>query len=150
MWRFATPADDDAIIEMCLALNEEDPGPEPVSATQVRRTLAVLRAEPSRGHPVVSEVAGRIAGYALLIAFWSNELGGEVCTVDELYVQPVYRHRGLGAELFQLLLHDDSLWSGNAVAVGLEVSPDNVRALDWYRRLGFSGRNLALHIRRKR
>lgn len=52
-WRNATPADDDAIVEMCLALNAEDPG-EPVAETQIRRTLAELRAHPVRGKAVLA------------------------------------------------------------------------------------------------
>jgi hypothetical protein len=42
---------------------------------------------------VVCDVERRTVGYALLISFWSNELGGEVCNIDELFVAPVYRRR---------------------------------------------------------
>ena len=73
---------------MCLGLYREDPGPRPVAREQIEHTLAMLRDEPSRGRVLVLEVDGRPEGYALLIAFWSNELGGEVCEVDELFVNP--------------------------------------------------------------
>jgi len=87
-WRLATEADDAAIVAMCLALNTEDAGQERIEAAQVERTLAVLRAEPWRGRAVVLDDGGDRVGYALLISFWSNELGGELCQVDELYVAP--------------------------------------------------------------
>jgi len=148
MWRSANPDDDDTIIEMCLALTAEDPWPEPVHEPQVRRTLATLRAEPGRGRAVVAEVDGQTAGYALLIAFWSNEFGGEICLVDEVYVRLEFRGHGLGRELFDGLHAGATLWPGPAVAIGLEVTTGNLRARDWYQRLGFSGSNTVLHRRR--
>src|SRR5579862_851219 len=94
MWRMAQPADDQTIIEMCLQFYSEDPGLEPVTAEHMRRTLETLRREPSRGRAVVLEVDGQTVGYSLLIAFWSNEFGGDVCEIDELFVAP--SHRGVG------------------------------------------------------
>jgi GNAT superfamily N-acetyltransferase len=148
MWRLARTDDDDAIVAMCLALVAEDPWPEPVHEPQVRRTLATLRSEPARGRAVVAEVAGQIAGYALLVEFWSNEFGGEVCIVDEVYVRPEYRNHGVGRALFDQLHAGTALWPGPAVAVGLEVTTGNVRARAWYQRIGFSGSNTVLHRRR--
>jgi hypothetical protein len=49
MWRLATASDDEAIVSMCMELNTEDPGPNPVQPQQVRLTLAKLREEPNRG-----------------------------------------------------------------------------------------------------
>lgn len=144
MWRLATDQDDDAVTARCLALNAEDPGPRPVTAAQVRRTLAVLRAEPARGRTAVLEVDGSVRGYALLIAFWSNELGGELCVVDELFVDAALRGRGLGSELFRSLADSRELWPAPIVALGLEVRPDNGRARALYERLGFRGENLFL------
>jgi hypothetical protein len=86
MWRVATAFDDEGIVSMCMALNSEDPGPAPVEPEQVRRTLAKLREQSNRGRAVVCDMDGRAVGYALLISFWSNELGGEVCNIDELFV----------------------------------------------------------------
>src|SRR5260370_18868596 len=104
MWRLATASDDEAIVSMCVALNAEDPGPNPVQSQHVRRTLAKLREEPNRGRAVVCDFEGRTVGYALLISFWSNELGGEVCNIDELFVAPQYRGRGLATALFGSLI----------------------------------------------
>src|SRR5262249_14368159 len=100
MWRPAKPDEDEAIVAMCLALNAEDPG-EPVTADQVRRTLAAFRAEPVRGRAVVAEVGAEVVGYALLVSFWSNEWGGEICAIDELYVAPAHRAQGIGTRLFE-------------------------------------------------
>ena len=146
VWRGATADDEQAVVALCLALNLEDPGPRPVTAAQVVGTLRTLRAEPFRGRAVVLEVGGLVRGYALLVSFWSNELGGEVCNVDELYVSPDARSQGHGRELFDRLAQ---LWGRPPVAVALETSPANERARAFYRGLGFDGENVAL-IRRER
>jgi GNAT superfamily N-acetyltransferase len=148
MWRIARISDDEAIVLMCMALNADDPGPTPVRPEQVRRTLTKLRAESARGLAVVCEVDGHTVGYALLISFWSNELGGEVCNVDELFVAPDYRGRGLATALFGALAdRQPSLWPIRPAALALEVSPQNERAGALYRRLGFEGKNLAMRRR---
>jgi len=145
MWRVAMIADDEAIVSMCMALNAEDPGPAPVRPDQMRRTLIKLREEPNRGRAVVCEVDGRAAGYALLISFWSNELGGDVCNIDELFVAPEYRGRGLATALFeQLSDRGQSLWPVRPAALALEVTPQNERARTLYERMGLRGKNVAM------
>jgi GNAT superfamily N-acetyltransferase len=147
MWRLATALDDESIVSMCMALNTEDPGPAPVHPRQVLRTLARLREEPYRGRALVCEVDGYPAGYALLISFWSNELGGEVCNIDELFVAPAFRGRGLAANLFTALTgSEQQLWPEKPVALELEVSPANKRARALYERLGFCGNNLSMRL----
>jgi GNAT superfamily N-acetyltransferase len=138
MWRVAKRADDRDISEMCLGLYAEDPSPLAVSEQNIRDTLSTLRAEPVRGRAVVLEVDGAIGGYAILISFWSNELGGEVIVVDELYVRPSYRNRGHARELLGSLARDNPLWPGGAVALDLEVTPQNERAAAFYLRVGFT------------
>jgi GNAT superfamily N-acetyltransferase len=134
MWRQATPEDREEIVSMCLALNREDPGFAPVEAEQVRGTLAVFERQPGRGRAVVAEVGDGVAGYALLVPFWSNELGGEVCEVDELYVRPERRNEGLGSALFEAI---DAGRFGAFAATALGVTPGNPGARRLYERLGF-------------
>jgi ribosomal protein S18 acetylase RimI-like enzyme len=140
-WRIAGANEDSAIVAMSLALYAHDPPPRGVSAAQVRSTLDAFRAEPVRGRAVVLDENGTIAGYAFLVSFWSNELGGEVCTIDELYVKPGSRRRGHSTALVRSLRHDRSLWPSRPVALELEVSPANQRARALYDRLGFRPRH---------
>ena len=148
-WRRAKPSDDGAIVRMCLALNQEDPGVAPIMHDQVTKTLEAFRSEPTRGRAVVVEIDGRVVGYALLASFWSNELGGEVCVVDELYIMPAFRRRGLAKELLESLRDGSALWPTTAVAIGLEVSPANTAARRLFERHGFVGTNTAMHLRRR-
>ena len=136
-WRPAGVDDDEAIVAMSLALYAEDPSPAPVSAAQVRATIERLRREPGRGLAAVLDIDGARGGYALLVAYWSNELGGEVCIIDELYVAPAWRSRGYATRLVDALVRGEVPWRERPVAVELEVSPKNAAASRLYERLGF-------------
>jgi GNAT superfamily N-acetyltransferase len=153
-WRLAEPRDDDRLIELSLRLYEEDPAETPVAREGVRRTLEVLRAEPVRGRVLACAIPGgadgqeRLVGYAILVSFWSNELGGETCEIDELFVEGPWRGQRLGTELLERLQEDRSLWPGRPVALCLQVTPDNARARALYERLGFRLRKNAMLVRR--
>ena len=137
MWRSASAEDDAAIVRLYVALNAEDPGTTRVDPAQAQRTLALFRSAPERGQCVVlDEGTGNIEGYALLVPYWSNELGGLVCCLDEMYVAPPARGRGRGSELLDLLAMGVHGWR-DAVALELEVSPANERARTLYERHGF-------------
>ena len=142
-WRLATPDDHARIVSRSLALFREDPGTKPMTAARVRKTLAVLSAEPGRGVAVVAEVGGVVVGYGLLCSFWSNELHGEICTVDEFYVDASHRGCGVGTALMQLLQRGGLRRFKGAVALELEVTPVNKRARALYERLGFAPRKNA-------
>lgn len=148
MWREARPEDDDAITALCIALYEEDPASDPVPAEHHTRTLATLRAEPMRGRVLALEEDGAVRGYAILVPYWSNELGGEILIIDELYVAPSHRSRGRGRALLEALAQGGGLWPEKPVALELEVTPSNVRARALYEQLGFRPkRNAALRMK---
>jgi GNAT superfamily N-acetyltransferase len=136
MWRIAQPADDDSIVELCLRLYDEDPGPLPFTLENMHTTLPALRRDPHRGRAVVLDIQGQVSGYALLIAFWSNELGGDICEVDELFVTPEHRNQGHGTMLFSLIA-EGNLWPAPIAAIVLGTTPDNATARRLYERLGF-------------
>ena len=82
----------------------------------------------------IMEYETNVAGYALLAKTFSQEAGGMVLWIDELYVMPEYRCYGLGYEFFAYLksnLHD------NVKRIRLEVEDSNKKAISLYKRLGF-------------
>jgi len=143
-WRAARDDEWQAVADLMLELYREDPAPTEVTRPQVLRTLARLAAEPLRGVAVVAPGEQGLDAYALLCSFWSNELGGEVCIIDELFVAPHARGRGVATGLVRGLLARKLPWFGAAVSVELEVTPSNHRARALYERLGFRAYKNAL------
>ena len=134
LWRIALAGDDVSIGQMCQRLYIEDPGQSPIPAENILRTLKELRHEPARGQAVVLEIDGELNGYALLIAYWSNEFDGEICQVDELFVVPEFRNQGYGSALFHAI---PDLWNREITAIALGTTPHNANARRLYERLGF-------------
>ena len=80
----------------------------------------------------IIEADGETAGYALTVPYFSQEAGGKILWVDELFVLPKFRGRGIAKEFFKF---SEGL-SGYA-ALRLEAEPDNERAIKLYKSLGF-------------
>ena len=73
-------------------------------------------------------------GYALLSKTYSQEAGGMVLWLEELYVRPQYRSMGLGTEFFEWLERSKS---SDIKRIRLEIEPENERAVSLYIRRGF-------------
>lgn len=129
------PARLDDVVRMMAGLYREDPAAQPVDPAGFPRTVRALLAEPARGLVVLMGSGGSVVGYALLIPYWSNEVGGVICFVDELFVEPGQRGRGWASGLFAWLAEERPF---GAVALGLEVTPGNQRARALYAGLGFT------------
>ncbi len=93
--------------------------------------------EAEKGNPYfdlfILEKDGEIAGYAMTLYSYSNEAGGKVVWIDELYVKPAFQSRGLGREFIGYI--KDKF--GEYARIRLEVESSNDGATRLYRREGF-------------
>lgn len=80
------------------------------------------------------ESEGAPAGYALIAKTYSHECGGLSIWIEEIYISPEDRGKGLGKEFFDYL---ETTYGGTARRFRLEVEPANQQAQRLYRRLGF-------------
>lgn len=101
----------------------------------IDKTFRHFAEHPDTGRLVVFTVSGELAGYAILVYFWSNESQGNVIDIDEVYVAPTYRSHGIGRQFFEWLKQSHGT---NAVGWSLQVSQSNKRARKLYERLGFA------------
>jgi len=129
---------------MMHELTYEDPSTEKITYKKISLTFSKLSNNPNRGRIVVFEKAKTIIGYAILIPYWSNEYGGIILHVDELYVKPEHRGRGIATSFLKQILSSKQ----GIVALQLEVTPTNTRAKNYYRKLGFR-KSKNLHLIRK-
>ena len=77
---------------------------------------------------------GEIAGYGLIAKTFSQEAGGMVYWLEELYIMEEYRSKGLGSEYFGYM--EDHKEEG-VTRFRLEVEKENERAWKLYKRQGY-------------
>lgn len=80
----------------------------------------------------ILEYENKPVGFALLAKTFSQEVGGIVIWIEELYVLDEYRGRGLGKEFFSFV--EENIPNSR---LRLEIEPDNQRAKKLYESLGF-------------
>ena len=135
----------DQVLRMMRELYATDAPDLGVDPSNFPATIERLLGEPSRGRIVLGMLDDAVAGYALLIPYWSNEFGGIVVLLDELLVEEEYRGRGIGRAFLRYL---DEHRPFEAVALALEVSPKNDAARGLYESMGFAERKLRMMTRR--
>jgi ribosomal protein S18 acetylase RimI-like enzyme len=81
------------------------------------------------------EYQGEIAGYSLLTFTYSNEAGGLVLWIDELYIAPDYQGKGLGTEIFAFI---KTTYTNQVSRIRLEVEKSNQNAIKLYRKHNFT------------
>lgn len=111
-----------------------DLGREPDQSKLLRVAEDALADE--RAHlRVARDAQGRAVGVVLAIEFWSVKFPGRSLWIEELYVTPDFRRRGIGRELVERLV----VWAHaeGFAGVELEAYRMNTAASVLYRSLGF-------------
>lgn len=106
----------------------------PVPVEYLERTFDELMRSENYAECYIFECDGKAVGYALLAKTFSQEAGGMVCWLEELYVRSQYRCRGIGKEFFALLQNEIC---PDMSRFRLEVERDNIKAISLYERMGF-------------
>ncbi|MEM7520729.1 MAG: GNAT family N-acetyltransferase [Pseudomonadota bacterium] len=86
-------------------------------------------------------------GYIAVCFGWSIEFGGLDAIVDELYIRPGVRGRGIATEA--LIALPKALASGGLRAVHLEVDRAHTAAISLYQRAGFAPREKYMFMSRQ-
>ena len=105
------------------------------SAERLARVLENAVANPARGFLLRALISGRIVGVAYVATILSAEHCGSVAWLEELYVMPDHRSRGIGTALVSAVL--ERAREMGSVAVDLEIDADHSRVASLYQRLGF-------------
>ena len=134
-FRDCTEADLPIVQNYVISLYKKAPLGMEMTPMKIHQTFQEFTLKPEKGRIIVFEIDNRVVGYAILVFFWSNEFGGDVIEIDELFVQEDYRDRGIGKTFFQWL---EETWHSQAVAFALQTTPTNERAIAFYQRMGFS------------
>lgn len=134
MIREMKPEDRDLFIEMADDFYHSDAVSHAVPVDHFQKTFEeILKKGPYvRGY--ILETDGNPVGYLLLSFTYSNEAGGMVAWIEEIYVIKDCRGRGLGKEVFHFL---EKEYGKKVKRFRLEVTQENVRAASLYQRMGY-------------
>jgi ribosomal protein S18 acetylase RimI-like enzyme len=105
------------------------------SAQALARVSEDVANDPARGLILVARENGRVVGVAYVATILSMDHCGLVAWLEELYVSPDYRHRGIGTALITEVLKQAR--EAGIVAIDLEVDSRQSRAIAFYQQIGF-------------
>ena len=94
----------------------------------------------------IIECDGELAGYAISFCYWSNEYGGLILGIDELYIRRLHRRKGIASTVIRRLIREGSHDQSYA---GIEVSMHscNEDAVKFLTALGIPEHEQSSHVR---
>jgi ribosomal protein S18 acetylase RimI-like enzyme len=119
---------------MIKSLYSDDPYGDKMNDEKIEATVNFFQAHPDHGKILLITGDGIVMGYAIIVYFWSNEYGGAVILLDELFIRSEFRGKSIGTGFVRNLISTES---GRCKAIFLEVVPSNGRALEFYQKIGF-------------
>lgn len=141
--RPAAPADVPALVALMGAFYAESDYPLPTA--NATRAFAALLADPRLGGAWLAHLDGTHVGHVVLTVSFSMEYGGLRGFVDDLYVRPAARGRGVAAALLGAVR--DACTERGVRALHVEVGAENEIARRLYARAGFAdGGHLLLSL----
>jgi ribosomal protein S18 acetylase RimI-like enzyme len=108
----------------------------PFDEGEVGTALGKFLADAELGKAWLIWVGERAAGYVILTLGYSFEFRGRDAFIDELYVAPEFRRRGLGRLAMEFV--EERAREMGVNAVHLEVDRENQPARELYRRSGYA------------
>lgn len=136
MKRF-TVADWDDYLAMSREFYASEATDHPVPEIHFRRTFdETVSGSPLARGWMIRNQEGRAVGYLLASITWSNEFGGRVAWLEELYLRPETRGQSLGRKTMEMAIAELKE-TDNLSGFRLEVAPANESISQLYQKLGF-------------
>ncbi len=132
-FRAASEADAPSLLPMMGALWEHEG--IPFHDATILPPLLDLLADPTLGGVWLALVDGATAGYAMGTWGFSTEQGGRFLLLDELFVLPEFRGKGVGRAALAFV--EETAIGEGAGAVRIEVAEENLGARELYRSAGY-------------
>lgn len=134
-WRPLCERDRADYTEMATAFYASEAVDHPIPVSHIEETFEELMRSDVYAVGYLCEYDGETAGYALCAKTFSQEAGGMVLWVEELYVKDAFRGRGIGK---RFLSDMTALCPSQYARIRLETEKDNHRAVRLYESLGFT------------
>lgn len=125
--------DSEAIVALLLGQFEEHA--IETGAERLGQAVREMLRNDNLGFLLLAKAGARTIGVAAAALTWTLEHGGKAAWLDELYVEPEYRGKGVGTALLRAAL--EAAQRSGCAAVDLEVDEEHARAENLYKREGF-------------
>ena len=132
MFRSITEADRELYYRYADIFYHTDVVNAPVPTENYRVTFDEMMRSDTYVTGYIFEDGGEPCGFVLLSRTFSQEAGGLSVTIEEIYIDPEHRSKGLATEFFEWLKSDKSI-----MRLRLEVEDHNKGAMRLYERMGF-------------
>ena len=132
MFRRITEADREMYYRYADIFYHTDVVNAPVPTENYRVTFDEMMRSDTYVTGYIFEDGGEPCGFVLLSRTFSQEAGGLSVTIEEIYIDPEHRSKGLATEFFEWLKSDKSI-----MRLRLEVEDHNKGAMRLYERMGF-------------
>jgi ribosomal protein S18 acetylase RimI-like enzyme len=144
-FELAQEADVETLLGLARAFHFEEG--RPLDSASETAVMQIVRGEPL-ARAWIARIEQRAVGYVVVTLGYSIEYGGRDGFIDDLYLVPQLRGRGLGKKIL-----DFTLCQAARLGIGtlhLEVETDNEPATRLYRSSGFEATGRRLMRRRLR
>lgn len=130
-----TPQYEEAFYTMCSQFFSSPAVCHPISREAMKTTFQTALSDSPymRGLMILEEETP--IGYLLLSFTYSNEVGGMVVWIEEIFISEVHRSKGYGKQVLQWII---STYSDKVKRFRLEVTKENTSARKLYESFGFS------------
>ena len=122
------------IVKLMSGLNREDPEELPLNRKKINE---LFKHAPKKKYVQIftAEKNGKLIGYVIYNKAFSVELSGLYGEIDEIYINPSYRNRGIGTSFIDWIKKYSI--KKNFKMLYLVTTLNNKNAQRFYRRLGF-------------
>ncbi len=103
--------------------------------TGLTAVLIKMQSDPRHGFILLAKIGNQIVGFAIGTLILSPEHQGVVAWLEEFYVSPAERQRGIGASLLEAFFKECR--ERGVTAIDVEVDADHEKVISLYRRYGF-------------
>ena len=141
----ARPEDIDRLLPLVEAFHSEE-GIMLDDAARHAALMPLLEGSPLGAIYLIGPTRAPV-GYVVITFGWSVEFGGMDCFVDEIYIRPKVRGRGMGGDALTALA--GALADAGVRAIHLEVDRENEAGMRLYGRTGFEPRPSYMLMSRK-
>ena len=134
MIRKLTRQDEELYIKLAQEFYHSEAVLHPVDQANIVNTFHELMRSDTYAECYILETEGKTAGFVLIAKTFSQEAGGIVCWIEEIFIRPEFRGKGIATEFFAAY---EEMEPVGTKRWRLEIEPGNKKAQALYERRGF-------------